>query len=290
MTILERHVLGLSGGKDSAALVVYMRDRHPETLIEYFFTDTGQELPEVYEYLDRLEAYLGKEIERLNPNRDFDFWLREYNNFLPSAQQRWCTRKLKLEPFEAWIKPDLASGVAVTTYVGIRADENRDGYRAETTGVNVRFPFREDGVDKAGVLRILKESGLGIPKYYDWRSRSGCTFCFFQQKIEWVRLREHHPEEFEKAKAYEKTAKDHGSPFTWAEHETLTELEDAGRMEQIKVEHAKRLERFRQKYRRDLRRNPYKSEMSDRELDELHDVDEVYGISDVAGSCVICHK
>jgi hypothetical protein len=286
----ERHVLGLSGGKDSASLAVYMRDNHPEISMEYFFTDTGQELPEVYEYLDHLEAYLGKEIVRLNPTRDFDFWLREYNNFLPSAQQRWCTRKLKLEPFETWVKDSLKAGDEVTTYIAIRSDENRDGYRPETTGIEVRFPFREDGIDKAEVFRILKNSGLGIPKYYDWRSRSGCTFCFFQQKIEWVRLKENHPVEFQKAKDYEKTATDAGTPFTWIENQPLESLECEDRIQQIKKEHVARLERFQAKYRRDLRRNPFKSDMSDVELDELHDIDEVYGVSDISGSCVICHK
>ena len=88
----DRHVLGLSGGKDSAALAVHMRQTHPDLNIEYFFTDTGEELPEVYEFLGRLEGYLGKPIERLNPHRDFNFWLREYNHFLPSPQARWCTR------------------------------------------------------------------------------------------------------------------------------------------------------------------------------------------------------
>ena len=50
-----RHVLGLSGGKDSSALAVYMRDRVPE--MEYFFSDTGKELQETYDFLDRLEAF-----------------------------------------------------------------------------------------------------------------------------------------------------------------------------------------------------------------------------------------
>src|SRR5262245_849948 len=66
----RRHVLGISGGKDSAALAVFMRDRVPG--MEYFFCDTGKELPETYEYLQRLEVYLGKRITRLNPDRDFD--------------------------------------------------------------------------------------------------------------------------------------------------------------------------------------------------------------------------
>ena len=55
-----RHVLGLSGGRDSAALAVYMRQNHPELEIDYFFTDTGKELPEVYEFLVKLEGFLGE--------------------------------------------------------------------------------------------------------------------------------------------------------------------------------------------------------------------------------------
>jgi len=89
-----KHVLGLSGGKDSSALAVFMRDNYPELDIEYFFTDTGEELEEVYEYLNMLEGYLGKSINYLDPERDFKFWMKQYNNFLPSAQQRWCTGRL----------------------------------------------------------------------------------------------------------------------------------------------------------------------------------------------------
>ena len=52
-----RHVLGISGGKDSAALAIYIKENYPEihNKVEYFFTDTGAELPEVYEFLDKLE-------------------------------------------------------------------------------------------------------------------------------------------------------------------------------------------------------------------------------------------
>ena len=98
----HRHVLGLSGGKDSAALAIYIKDRYPEIheKIEYFFSDTGAELTEVYEFLDKLEAYLGKEIIRLSSNQDFEHWLKLHNEYIPSPQQRWCTRAMKIEPFE----------------------------------------------------------------------------------------------------------------------------------------------------------------------------------------------
>ena len=157
-----KHVLGLSGGRDSAALAVYMRQHHPELDIEYFFTDTGKELPEVYEYLGRLEGFLGKPILRLNPDRDFDFWLKQYNNFLPSAQTRWCTRQLKLRPFEHWLRPLLANGTTIFSYVAIRSDEEyREGYSSKHDCLVVRLPFKQAGIDKAGVLEILDGAGLG---------------------------------------------------------------------------------------------------------------------------------
>lgn len=274
----EQHVLGLSGGRDSAALAIYMRQHHPELEIDYFFTDTGKELPEVYEFLTRLEGFLGKPICKLNPDRDFDFWLGQYNNFLPSPQTRWCTRQLKLRPFEKWIRGSLDAGRRVHSYVAIRADEDyREGYSSKHPNLAVHLPFKGAGIDKARVLEILEASGLGLPKYYAWRSRSGCTFCFFQQKIEWVRLMEQHPDKFAEAKRYEKTAVECGSPFTWSHGESLDELEQPERVAQIRSDHAKRVERMRAK----VVPNPLRDNL------EPVDIDELYG---KAKACLACHK
>ena len=142
------------------------------------------------------------------------------------------------------------------------------------------MPFREDGIDKEGVFDILDASGLGLPKYYEWRSRSGCTFCFFQQKIEWVRLKEHHPEAFENAKKLEKVAKDNNSPFTWSHGESLEMLEKKERVIQIKEDYAKRLARNQAK--KEKFSNPLRANLVD--IDDLYDCDEGNN------SCNICHK
>lgn len=274
----DRHVLGLSGGRDSAALAVYMAQTRPEIDVEYFFTDTGKELPEVYEYLGRLEGFLGKPIARLNPDRDFDFWLKQYNSFLPSAKMRWCTRQLKIRPFEQWLWPALDEGRKTISYVAIRSDEGyREGYASTHKNLQVALPFREDGINKAAVNEILAASGLGLPSYYEWRSRSGCTFCFFQQKIEWVRLKERHPDEYEAAKSYEKNAVEHGSPFTWSMGESLEDMEHPDRVAQIRLDHDKRVARLAAK--RVI--NPLRPD------GEPIDMDDVYG---QVKACLTCHK
>lgn len=223
-----RHVLSLSGGKDSTALAVYMRDRVPD--MEYIFHDTEKELPETYEYLERLEAILGKKITITRPDYGFDHWLKIFGGMIPSNHRRWCTRYLKLKPFEQYIGDE-----TVINYIGLRADKEREGYISHKPNITVSYPFREDGLVYRDIIRILQESGLGFPKYMDWgRTHSGCYFCFYQKKIEWVRLKEVHPDLFEKAKAYEYANKLNGKPFYWNRNDPLEELEKTERMSEIK--------------------------------------------------------
>ena len=223
-----RHILSLSGGKDSAALAIYMRDRVPE--MEYIFHDTDKELPETYDYLTRLEAILGKPIVRTSPLDTFDHWLAVYGGMLPSNHRRWCTKMLKLKPFEAYVGDG-----PVVNYVGLRADEVRVGYISTKPNITAVYPFREDGLVRADIIRILDNSGLGLPPYMAWgRTRSGCYFCFYQQKIEWVRLMETHPDLFKKAKEYEERSVQYGEQFYWCVNEPLAALERPERRQQIK--------------------------------------------------------
>lgn len=249
-----RHICGISGGKDSSALAVYLREQIPD--MEYFFCDTGAELPETYEYLDRLEVALGKKIERLNPRKGFDHWFEVYRGALPSPQMRWCTKKMKIEPLEEWI-----GDTPAVSYVAIRADEsNRKGYVSTKPNITTVFPFIEDGIDKDGVMRILEEAGVGLPSYYDWRTRSGCYFCFYQRKAEWVGLEERHPDLWERAVAIEQkvmldagadgnadfTAQAmRGRSYTWAGGESLVDL--LARKQEILERHEATLEREKAK-------------------------------------------
>lgn len=340
-----RHVLGISGGKDSAALAIYMRQRHPELDIEYYNSDTGCELEDTIRLVDNLESYLERKIVRLiaaqgSPEpTPFDHFLKTNGGYLPSPQARWCTQKLKLAEFEKYVGDDPA-----ISYVGIRGDEEREGYVSTKPNIQAIFPFRkniwsldvinkvlhkdnmkviselydkftsdeikvpaleivntpltrgyyyskklnalhnvsvkafnnvvfkflkttdypvgkldefplinnEDVLVKADIFRLLEESGVGVPRYYKpiefevdgqkgeyFRSRSGCYFCFFQQRIEWIWLLEQYPTLFEKAKEYEKDG------YTWIQGETLSELAMPERVRRIKLDYLKKQESFK---------------------------------------------
>lgn len=353
-----RHVIGISGGKDSAALAIHLRDKYPELDLVYYFCDTGKELDETYQLIDRLEGYLGKKISKLEADEavqsgknPFDFYYNSYRGYLPSNVARWCTKKMKLEPFEKFV-----GTTPTVSYVGIRGDEDREGYISTKPNIQSIFPFRKNiwseeiirsiltndnrnevsdlyckyfngsELDRAtdivneklnliernkdhnrrvilekldallslntvafnhvvfqflksrnyplsfeedypllnddqvlvrdDIFRILRESDVGVPGYYEKidykvngevgqyaRSRSGCYFCFFQQKIEWVWLYEQHPDLYRQAMEYENEKEG----FTWNQHESLQDLLNPIRMEQIKADHLNRLNKEKSK-------------------------------------------
>jgi hypothetical protein len=279
-----RHVLGLSGGKDSAALAVHMNNNYPNIPVEYYFTDTGYELSETYDYLDKLKTRLDKPIKYIKPTNSFDYYMKKYNNFLPSHQARWCTIEMKLKSFEQWIKPSLDLGTEVFTYIGIRFDERgRIGYKPTNELIKPKFPFIDDHINKENVIEILESSGLGLPDYYKWRSRSGCSFCFFQRHIEWVGLLENHPEKFAYAKSLEKLAEDNTSPFTWIKGKPLHELEKPENIKKIKEHHQKQLEKLKKQKNNNHDNNPFLK-------GEDIAVEENVSMDDVSSSCLICHK
>jgi len=258
-----RFIVSVSGGKDSAALAIYLKQKYPELPFEYLFSDTECELPETEAYLTKLEALLGVEVKRISakkflnigdkPGRNsFDIILNElYGGFLPSPRSRWCTGTLKIKPFEMEIGDSFAY-----SFIGIRGDENREGYIPKKTHIitdsandilkadsprkkppvishkqNIIpiYPFKEEGLGLEDIKEILEDAGIGLPEYYSWRSRSGCYFCFYQQIGEWQGLLEHHPELYKKAMEYENPQKQDRlnkgkKRFTWVEGKTLEEI------------------------------------------------------------------
>ena len=229
----EKHILALSGGKDSAALAVFMKEKYPKIPLEYIFIDSGCELPETYEYLDRIQAILNINIIKIKPKKNFDYWLKYFGGVLPSPNNRWCTRLLKLLPYNSWLKVNY-SNILIKSYIGIRVDEERKGYISKDDNLVPVYPFIEDSLSLDDIFYILKNVGLGLPSYYSWRQRSGCYFCFFQRDSEWRGLRIKHPDLFKKACHYEEEHSD-GRIFTWRKSGFLRDIVKKVNKRQLKI-------------------------------------------------------
>lgn len=194
-----KHVLALSGGKDSSCLALAMKERHPEIDMDYICTPTGNEFPEVFEHLDRMERLLGKPIIRLGIGKTLIELIDEME-MLPNFRSRWCTRMLKIEPAIEYMQ-SLPAGSLL--YVGLRADEEeREGIYGDD--VQSVFPFKEWGWGIKDVKKFLADRGICVPE------RTDCAVCYHQRVIEWRNCWRDHPEQFWAGAAIEQK---HGHTF-----------------------------------------------------------------------------
>lgn len=162
------HVVPVSGGKDSTALALWLKDNEPRDYT-YVCTPTGNELPEWFAHMRTLAKLFGKPI---NPIIGGTLkGIIEQEQMIPNWRARFCTRMLKIEPFAAW----LMSHTPATVYVGLRADEaEREGgdYRQIPNTV-LRFPLRELDWHESDVRAYLEQRDVRIPE------RTDCAWCFY---------------------------------------------------------------------------------------------------------------
>ena len=229
----EYHILSLSGGKDSTALAFFMKENMPEIFkkLELVFYDTGCDLPETYDYLNKIEIFLNKKITRVKPEKSFEH-LFHTSFLIPAPHRRYCTFELKVKPSWKYIyqKIEKEGNGIFNFYIGIRADESwRKGISPKTETekklIKPQYPFIENQINKGDVEKILINNGIFYPEYYKWRARNGCYFCFYQKPIDWINLYEKHPELYQKAMYYEETGrKSNGEIFRWCSFGTLREM------------------------------------------------------------------
>lgn len=189
--MLPKHVIGLSGGKDSCALALRLMEVEPRDY-EFICNTTGNEPRELFDHMARMEALLGKQIKRVAYKTDLYGLIDEFQ-MLPNFQARFCTRVLKIEPTIEYFESLPAGSVL---YVGLRADEEeRKGLFGED--IEVRFPMREWGWSIDDVYAYLDIRGVCIPK------RTDCEVCPFQRLAEWRDLWQNNPFEYFRGAAVE---------------------------------------------------------------------------------------
>lgn len=212
------YISSLSGGQDSTAMTLRLLEL--KAPLDYIlFTDTGYELPEMYEYIAKLNKYFktkfDKEIITLEPKTSIQEWaVKPYKDGKHKGEKRglpnaigmsYCTRELKVHRTRDFIKSLNLKLKDVTCYVGYTAREvNR---KCGDNGYKCEYPLKEWGWNEPEVSAYLKEKSI-YNKLYDNFSRTGCFCCPKQNLQSWYVVYSKYPKLWEWCKQMEQTAKE----------------------------------------------------------------------------------
>ena len=67
-----KHIVSFSGGKDSTAMLLMMLEKGMQ-IDDIVFMDTGVEFREMYEHIEKVEAYINRKITKLKADETFEF-------------------------------------------------------------------------------------------------------------------------------------------------------------------------------------------------------------------------
>lgn len=201
----RRVVASISGGKDSAAMSLYLTELGIEH--DRVFCDTGWEHDLTYEYLrGPLTAKIGPIVELQPPKKMEELIL--HKAMFPSRMRRFCTQELKVRPLAKYISGRMDAGEDIVNTVGIRAAESESrskmpewewqtGFDCEVWRPLLRWTEQD-------VIDIHKRHGLPPnPLYLRGAARVGCWPCIYARKAEIRLVADTDPERIERMRNLE---------------------------------------------------------------------------------------
>lgn len=190
--MIDNLCCGISGGKDSAALSLWLLDNGYKP--DFFFIDTGWEHPETYKYIDYMRGIIGH-IEIVKSKR-FDGMedMIEKTKFFPGRTRRTCTHHLKMVPMIEWMRNKYGHDLSVVVNAtGERSEESASRKKKPekeldlNAGFNVWRPIKE--WSESDVFDYLKKHNVEPnPLYKMGHTRVGCYPCIYARKYDYFLL------------------------------------------------------------------------------------------------------
>lgn len=201
--------LGISGGKDSTALLLWAvhESGYPIESIRATFADTGNECNETLDYVRMLSEKVHP-IEWIKPERDF-FELAKHKGRFPSATVRFCTTMLKMQPSKEYCYRLLEEGHEVLLHTGVRAAESAKRAALlekdwdEWFALPVYRPLLRWSIDDVWAIHAKYRIPRN-PLYDLGMKRVGCAPCIMSQKTEIRLMAMLFPERFDRIREEEK--------------------------------------------------------------------------------------
>jgi len=220
----RRHIVNVSGGKDSVAMLLRMLELG-QRVDEILFMDSQLELSHTYKYLDKLESHIGRKITRLRSEKNF---FRLFYTLITRGKMEGRIRGFPMVNFPCWWERDGKGKImdrhnrGQIVYVGYAADEERRLKRFSDKGKNIefRFPLIEWGWEEKDCFEYLEKKNLVNPIYRQGYKRNGCWLCPRQNKEALGCLYNNYPDLWRILRTLEED-----SPLGFGFHPPLNKLE-----------------------------------------------------------------
>lgn len=224
-------VVGFSGGVTSAWCAGWALRTFPREEVILLWHDTKAEHPDTYRFLGEMAARLQMPITEMSDGRSPTELFRD-EGFLGNNQNAMCSRILKRELGDKFVRGLVAWGVAVVQVFGFSAREpnrvqNAVG-RAVANGASARFPIVEEQVTKQECADWCIAQGVQPSSMYCWAEHANCVGCVKGGKAYWLKVLEHHPDVFAHFSALEREFGHQILRGGDREHPWLTELAAQG--------------------------------------------------------------
>lgn len=198
------NIISYGAGQNSTAMIILMFNEGIK-IDGIIFAETGNEMPKTYEFLPEFKEWCRKRnIDFITVKSKLGNLKKHYesNKIIPYRMYRSCTHKFKIIPIFDYIKEKYGIKHPINMFMGISYEEKK---RADKISGRKQFhfvyPLIEKAIDRKGCVNIIKKEGLSVPV------KSGCYFCPFQVKKEWIKLYKEYPDLFDECIKFEKNGR-----------------------------------------------------------------------------------
>ena len=215
------YILSFGGGLNSTALLVYiLKNKMPLDMV--IFSDTGDEHDYTYESVKFYKKYAedhGIRFDIVKSTNNMSLYEYCYNKKItPSRMTRNCTKNFKITPMRQNITKVYGKRSPTVLYIGIAYEEIHRMKDSDVKYIKNVFPLCDAKIDRDGCTKILEDEGLPIPK------KSGCWYCPFKKKQEWIDMMKNEPEQYNKAMRLEMNNKYYPNRNSLLNHKPLIEM------------------------------------------------------------------
>lgn len=230
----KKHIVSLSGGKDSTALLLKMIEKkYP--IDEVVFIDTGMEFQGMYEHLKLLRKRTLIPITYLTLDKPFIYYMLDHVKRNGEKGYKWCGRMCrwgttkKQQVFAQYIRKKYNNNIV--EYQGIAADEPDRLMKNLNKKWEVKYPLAKWGIIEQEALNYCYQQGYDWNGLYNDFDRVSCWCCWNKNLRELKSMYYYYPEIWKDLKRLEYEI---GIPFK--DNMSLDQLEERFMREGIQLQ------------------------------------------------------